>query len=65
MAKTKDTVKSFLDDLVVKLNEPLKKEFDDFLKIKEKECAENNEAFNGVIAPWDIYHYMQVWLLSC
>jgi len=42
------------------LNEPLKKEFDDFLKIKEKECAENNEAFNGVIAPWDIYHYMQV-----
>ena len=39
---------------------PLAKEFDGFLKMKEKECAENGEVFSGTVEPWDIYHYMQV-----
>ena len=60
MAKTKDTVRKFLSDMVTKMKEPLKAEFDGFLKIKERECAENGEEFSGVIQPWDIYHYMQV-----
>jgi len=38
MAKKKDTVKNFLEDMVGKMKEPLKKEFEGFLQIKEREC---------------------------
>lgn len=60
MAKTKDTVKSFLTDIIGKMKSPLQAEFDGFLKLKERECKENGEEFSGTIEPWDIYHYMQV-----
>ena len=64
MAKTKDTVRKFLTDMVTKMKEPLKAEFEGFLKLKERECKENGEEFSGTIQPWDIYHYMQVGTLT-
>ena len=60
MAKTKDTVKTFLTDMVGKMKEPLSAEFEGFLEMKERECKENGEEFSGTVQPWDIYHYMQV-----
>jgi len=60
MAKTKDTVKTFLTDMVGKMKEPLSAEFEGFLEIKERECKENGEECCGSVQPWDIYHYMQI-----
>ena len=60
MAKNKETVSNFLGDLVVKMKEPLKKEFEGFMELKERECLENGEEYSETIEPWDIYHFMQV-----
>ena len=60
MAKTKDTVRGFLTNMVNKMKDPLSVEFEGFLTLKERECKENGEEFSGTIEPWDIYHYMQV-----
>ncbi|XP_002158573.3 thimet oligopeptidase isoform X1 [Hydra vulgaris] len=60
MAKTADTVMSFLDELAVKL-EPLgAQEVTEMLTLKKEECAKYGYTFDNKINYWDMRYYMNM-----
>ncbi|KAF8465345.1 peptidase family M3 [Kalaharituber pfeilii] len=57
MAKTPETVKSFLDDLREKLTPGGEKERQVLVELKKKERAQRGEAFDGKYYLWDHRYY--------
>jgi len=60
MAKTPETVESFLEELAVKLQPLWAKEREVMLKLKEEEANELNFEFNGKLDYWDFRYYMSM-----
>ncbi|PIK41798.1 putative thimet oligopeptidase-like [Apostichopus japonicus] len=60
MAKTPETVKGFLSDLVGKLRILQQGELVSFLKYKKEECQEYGLEFDNKINLWDMRYYMNM-----
>ncbi|KAJ3076045.1 hypothetical protein HDU98_005994, partial [Podochytrium sp. JEL0797] len=58
MAKTPETVQTFLKDLNHKLQPLLSSDLSELLALKKKAKEARNEPFDGVLHQWDVNYYM-------
>jgi len=58
MAKDPNSVETFLDDLIKKLDAPLEKDIHSLLKYKKQECESRGIPFDNTVNAWDFHYYM-------